>query len=162
MPPELQIIRAREFIRLGARGHFDLSASRKALAELARALQKRGIRAALLDLRSLRPGRVPAFSLSDLAALVQTFRQLGFNEGHHLAVLYSSDPHRRARLFAFLGKMHGWNVGAFDNFEHALVWLAGEEMAPLKTSTAGERVLIKRHACGAHNGEGEHHRERCR
>ena len=34
MPQELQIIRASEFIRMGAQGHFDLAASKAALAEL--------------------------------------------------------------------------------------------------------------------------------
>jgi len=32
------------------------------------------------------------------------------------------DPHRRARLFAFLSTMHGWSVKAFGDFEEALFW----------------------------------------
>jgi hypothetical protein len=43
MPQELQIIRASEFVRFGAQGHFDLAASKAALAELASVCRKRGI-----------------------------------------------------------------------------------------------------------------------
>ena len=51
MPQELQIIRASEFVRMGAHGHFDLAASKAALAELAAACRKRGIHQAMMDLR---------------------------------------------------------------------------------------------------------------
>ena len=65
MPMELQIIRAQEFIRLGAHGLFDLKASKAALAELAGACWKRGINQALLDLRALQPGPKPIYSPED-------------------------------------------------------------------------------------------------
>jgi hypothetical protein len=124
MPQELQIIRASEFIRLGAEGHFDLAASKAALAELVSACRKRGIDHAMMDLRALRPGPKPVFSPADLAELVRTFPETGFTHRQKLAILYRSDPHRRARLFAFLSTMHGWAVRAFGNFEEALVWLS--------------------------------------
>jgi hypothetical protein len=124
MPLELQIIRAHEFIRLGARGRLDPAASRAIVADLARACRKRGIHQALLDLRALKPGPVPVFRPKDLVMLVSTFRDIGFTKKDRLAVLYHTDPHRRARLFAFISRMRGWSVGAFQNFEEALVWLA--------------------------------------
>ena len=40
MPLELHIIRASEFIRISAHGHFDLAASKAALAELVRGCRK--------------------------------------------------------------------------------------------------------------------------
>jgi hypothetical protein len=122
---ELQIIRANEFIRLGPRGKFDLKASKAALAELAGACCKRGINQALMDLRALQPGPKPVFSPNDLAVLVNTFREMGFTHRQRLAVLYRSDPHHRARLFAFIAKLRGWSVQAFDDFEKALAWLSG-------------------------------------
>src|SRR5215469_2021696 len=125
MPIELQIIRACDFIRVGPQGRFDFASSKLALAELAHACHKRGINQAMLDLRAFKPGPVPVFSPSDLAALVYTFHEVGFSRKHWVAVLYSADPHHRARLFAFIGRMRGWNVAAFDNFEGALFWLAG-------------------------------------
>jgi len=126
MPLELHIIRANEFVRMGAQGHFDLAASKAALAKLASACRKRGINQAMMDLRALRPGPKPVFTTSDLAELVATFRDVGFTHRQRLAILYHSDPHRRARLFAFLSSMHGWAVRAFGDFEEALLWLSEE------------------------------------
>ncbi len=142
MPQELQIIRASEFIRMGAHGHFDLAASKAALAELARACRKRGIDQAMMDLRALHPGPKPVFSPADLAALVNTFKEVGFTHQQRLAILYGTDPHHRARLFAFLSSMHGWHVRAFGDFEQALLWLSGNEEAKAKRKrAAGEKEI---------------------
>src|ERR1041384_8664081 len=124
MPLELQIIRASEFIRLGAHGHLDLAASREILRQLASACRLRGINQALLDLRDVHPGATPMLTRNDLAVLVNTFREVGFSEKQRLAVLYSADPHHRARLFAFMSTLRGWNVKASEKFEEALLWLS--------------------------------------
>jgi len=145
MPLELQIIRAAEFVRLGAEGYFDLAASKAALAKLAGACRKRGIDRALMDLRDLQPGPKPVFSPADLVTLVNTFREIGFTKRQRLAVLYRTDPHRRARLFAFVGTMRGWNVQAFDDFEESLHWLSGgpeEESKPARAGAA-RRVPVR-------------------
>ena len=60
----------------------------------------------------------------DLASLVNTFHEMGFSHQQRLAVLYSADPHHRARLFAFMTTLHGWNVKASESFEEALLWLS--------------------------------------
>lgn len=145
MPMELQLIRAQEFIRLGAHGHFDLEASKVALAQLAAACWKRGTNQALLDLRALHPGPKPIFAPTDLVALVQTFCEIGFTHQQRLAVLYGSDPHHRARLFAFLATLRGWNVQAFDNFEAAVTWLAGvgEPLAKTELTSGMEQVPVR-------------------
>ncbi len=142
MPQELQIIRASEFIRLGAQGYFDLAASKAALADLATACRKRGIAHAMVDLRALRPGPKPVFSPADVAELVNTFRAVGFTQQDRLAVLYHSDPHHRARLFAMLSTMHGYAVRAFANFEEALLWLSsGQETKPTRRRSPGEKPV---------------------
>jgi hypothetical protein len=145
MPLELQIIRASEFIRLGAHGHFDLAASKAALAELVGACRKRGLNQALMDLRALHPGPKPVFSPADLIALVNTFREIGFTHQQRLAILYHSDPHQRARLFAFLSTVRGWSVRAFANFEEALLWLSSgpETAVKLSRSPAGKRIPVR-------------------
>jgi len=127
MPIELQIIRASEFIRVGPQGHFDLESSKEVLKVLASACRKRGINQALLDLRELRPGPTPVFSPKDLATLVNTFQEFGFVPSQRLAVLYESDPHHRASLFAFIGRTRGWQVQAFAVFEEAITWLSASE-----------------------------------
>jgi hypothetical protein len=129
MPLELEIIRASEFIRMNPQGHLDLAASKAALAGIARACRKRGIDQAMIDLRPFRPGPKPVFTPADLAELVSSFRVIGFTRRQRLAVLYHSDPHRRARLFAFLSTMHGWAVQAFGDFEKALIWLSRDREA---------------------------------
>ncbi len=160
MPQELQIIRASEFIRMGARGHFDLAASKAALSKLARACRKRGIHQALIDLRAVHPGPKPVFSPADLAMLVGAFRQMGFDPQDRLAILYHSDPHHRARLFALLSTRHGWSVQAFGDFEKALLWLSedprlkaqpkralGEKDIPVQVLTRGAKPAArKRHS----------------
>jgi formylglycine-generating enzyme len=130
MPTELQIIRAQEFIRLGAKGKPDPKASKAALAVLAAACWKRGINQALLDLREVHLGPKPVFSPKDLAALVNTFHEIGFTHKQRLAVLYRSDPHQRVRMFAFIAILHGWSVQAFDDYEAALTWLSRVEREP--------------------------------
>ena len=143
---ELQIIRAQEFIRLGAHGHFDLKASKAVLAQLAAACRKRGINQALVDLRALHPGPKPVFSPKDLIALVNTFREIGFTQQQRLAVLYSSDPHLRARLFAFIATVRGWKVQAFDDFEEAVTWLSGAEEPTAETefTTRAKKVPVRK------------------
>jgi len=144
---ELQIIRAHEFIRLGPRGHFDLKASRAVLAVLAGACLKRGIHQALLDLRALHPGPKPVFSPSDLVTLVNTFRQIGFTHRQRLAVLYRSDPHQRASMFASIARLRGWSVKAFDHYEEAVTWLsrAEQEASEVETdsTTKARRVPVR-------------------
>lgn len=49
MPLDLQVIRASEFVRVSAEGHFDLAASTAALATIAHACQKRGVQHAIMD-----------------------------------------------------------------------------------------------------------------
>ena len=132
MPIELQIIRAQEFVRVGTKGKADLQASKEALAKLAAACLKRSINQALLDLREVHLGPKPVFTPKDLAVLVNTFPESGFTHQQRLALLYRSDPHRRARMFAFLAILHGWNVRAFDDYEAALNWLSGAQQEPLQ------------------------------
>jgi hypothetical protein len=149
MPTELHVIRASDFIRLGAKGDFDLDASKAVLAELAGACRKRGIDRAMLDLRALQPKPTPVFSPTDLAKLINTFREIGFTHRQRLAVLYSADPHHRARMFAFIGTLRGWHVAAFGEFEEAMEWLSEDEAASKDEIAGGEEVKIRRQVDGA-------------
>ena len=146
MPMELQIIRAQEFIRLGAHGHFDLETSKAVLAELASACRKRGINQALLDLRALHPGPKPVFTPNDLVTLVKTFREIGFTHKQRVAVLYGSDPHHRARLFSFIATLRGWKLQAFDSFEEAVIWLSGgdDPKSETKLTPKAEKIPVRR------------------
>jgi hypothetical protein len=146
MPQELQIIRASEFIRMGAQEHFDLEASKEALADLAAACRKRGISRAMLDLRGVQVRPKPVFSPTDLSTLVNTFHSIGFTPDQRLAVLYQSDPHERARLFAFLSSMRGWVVRAFGSFEKAMLWLAEPhegEMAARQVIPGEKKIPVR-------------------
>ena len=143
MPLDLEIIRASEFIRVGPQGRLDLPASREILSELAQACHERGLDRALLDLRELCQGPTPKLSRDDLASLVATFREAGFSERHRLAILYSTDPHRRARLFAFLTTLHGGQVKASNDFEDALYWLFEREGEASEKKPRGRKVPVR-------------------
>jgi hypothetical protein len=131
MPIELQVIQAREFVRLDPHEHLDLEASKKALEALAHVCRKRGLDNALLDLRTLPVLLKPHFTPTELAALVCTFRTAGFSREQRLAVLYRQDAYGGVRTFAFISRMRGLQVQAFTEFEAALQWLSeGQEDRP--------------------------------
>jgi hypothetical protein len=142
VPLELQIIRACEFIRAGAQGHPNMEASRAVLRELAAACRRRGIDRALLDLRELRPGATRLFTPNELAALVNTFHNIGFTYQQRLAVLYSQDPYHGVRMFAFIGALRGWNVRAFSSFEAALNWLGDVEDISEEHQTSENQIAL--------------------
>jgi hypothetical protein len=74
--------------------------------------------------------------------LVNTFREIGFTRQQRLAILYSVDPHRRARLFAFISTLRGWSVRAFDDFEKAINWLSsGQDNAKHRTPSPAEKSI---------------------
>jgi hypothetical protein len=120
MPVELQIIRAAEFIRLNSHGEFDLAGTCAALTSIVQACKRRGINRALVDARNARANLTP----TEIAALVNVFREIGFPRELRLAVLHHTERFQRPRLFAFISRMKGWHVKAFENFEDALNWLS--------------------------------------
>lgn len=124
MPITLEIIRASEFIRVDASEHLDFEASKIVLQGLAVACRKRGLDRAMLDLRAVPIPAKPQFTASELAKLIGAFREAGFSRRQRLAVLFLEDVHGGIRTFAFLSKMRGLEVEAFDDFERALLWLS--------------------------------------
>ena len=142
MPFDLQIIRATEFVRIGPHGQVDMKTSKETLAAMAHACRLRGVDRALLDLRSLPIPEKPRFKTTELAELVGTFHEVGFGPHQWLAVLYQKDPHHSARTFAFISRLRGWRVRAFDNFESALTWLSEAE-AEKRTRPRGQRIPIE-------------------
>jgi len=123
----LEIIRASEFIRVDATEHLDFEASKKVLQGLAFACRKRGMDRAMLDLRAVPIPAKPLYTPSQLATLIGAFREAGFTRRQRLAVLFLKDVHGGIRTFAFLSKMRGLEVEAFDDFERALLWLSEGE-----------------------------------
>jgi hypothetical protein len=142
MPIELQLIRASEFVALDANETLDFQASKQALQALAHACRKRGLDCALLDLRALPVPEKPLFTPTQLAALIATFREAGFGRQQRLAVLYRSDPHGGARMFAFIARIQGWQVRAFEEFEEAFHWLSGATPARSTRLEAGVPIPI--------------------
>jgi len=126
MPLELQVIRAAEFIRVNSHGEFDLPGTCAALATIAQACKRRGVNRALVDARNARANLTP----TEIASLVNVFREIGFSRDLRLAVLHAQERFQRPRLFAFISRMKGWHVEAFQNFEEALTWLSSEEPEP--------------------------------
>ena len=127
MPVELHVIRANEFIRLDTNDYLDFEASAKVLEGLAQACRKRGLNSALLDVRPLPQLPKPHFTTKQIAALVGVFREAGFSKQQRLAVLYRHDLYGGIRDFAFISRMGGLQVRAFQDFEAAVQWLSEHE-----------------------------------
>jgi hypothetical protein len=140
MTMELHVIRFREFVRLDARGQLDMAASHAVLLRVARICRKRGIDRALIDGRDLETELTPY----EMAALVRDLAEMGFSPNQRLALLHRGDAHHRARLFAFIGKLRGWNIRAFGEFEEAIDWLSlAPEVGP-KWQASGEQIPLRR------------------
>ena len=143
MPIELEIIRAAEFIRFGGKGEFDLIATCAALHRLAETCKRRGINRAMLDGRNA----CAELSPNELAAIVNAFCEIGFTRDLNLAIVHAADRYQRARLFAFISRIKGWNVRAFGDFEQALYWLSREEILPRhKPKSAHEKPVAVSHS----------------
>lgn len=139
MPLELQIIRAREFVRLGAEGQFDLTGTHAVLKTLADACRKRGIERAMVDVRESSSNLTP----NDLAALVNAFSEVGFSKRLRLAVLHGGDQEYRVKLFSFLSALRGWHVQSFEKYEEALDWLSIEEASSDEPGAESVPIQIK-------------------
>ena len=126
---------------MNPRDQLDFRASKDVLNMLARGCRKRGVDRALLDLRALPVPPKPLFTPSELAALVNTFREAGFGRQQRLAVLYREDPHGGAKMFAFISRMRGRQVRAFADFEEALSWLSTQKPKPAERT--GEEIPIQ-------------------
>ena len=139
MPVELQIIRACEFVRLGAHGEFDFESTRAALTTLADACHKRGIERALIDVR----GAVSNLTPQDLAALVSAFGKAAVSKGLWLAILHTGDQNYRAKLFVFFSAIRGLKVRAFEDFEEGLDWLSTPAAPGATRGTTEHEVPVR-------------------
>ena len=139
MPLDVQIIRASEFVRLGAHGAFDFESTRSVLIAMADACRKRGIEKALIDVRDASSN----LTRSDLAALGKTFSEAAVSRRLRLAILHRQDQGGRAKLFAFFSAMRGRHVRAFEDFEEGLVWLSTPPGRNGRDSTAESKVPIR-------------------
>ena len=139
MPLDVQIIRASEFVRLGAHGAFDFESTRSVLIAMADACRKRGIDRALIDIR----GASSNLTRNDLAALGKTFGAAAVCRRLRLAILHRKDQGGRAKLFAFFSAMRGRNVRAFEDFEEGLVWLSAGLCGNGQHPTAENKVPIR-------------------
>jgi hypothetical protein len=149
MPIELQIIRASDFVRLKPDRLLDFAETSKALGLLARACRKRGMTRALLDLRGLPVPEKPLFKPQQLAALVDSFAEAGFQASDRLAVLYATDRWHGVRTFAFIAKLKGCQIRALQDFEEAMEWLAEEvDEEPTRALAVKVRVVKEKTAPG--------------
>jgi hypothetical protein len=80
--------------------------------------------------------------MTELAALVGTFREAGFTRQQRLAILYCQDVHGGIRNFAFISRLRGLHVQAFNDFEGAFHWLSNHPESRVARSEQGVPVRI--------------------
>jgi len=144
MAVALQIIRAAEFVCLDPEEHLDLEASKQALRELALACRKRGLGRAVVDLRKLPVLAKPHFTKTEVAALVDAFRDAGFSRDQRLAVVYRDDVYGGIRDFAFISRMRGLQVQAFADFGAASLWISEGEDITVGNRQKPDTVFIRK------------------
>lgn len=144
MPPDLQVIRAKEFVCLDANEHLDFEASKKSLEGLAQASRKRGLNRALLDLRGLPVLAKPHFTAAEVDALAGAFSDAGFTQGQRLAILYDHDVYGIIRDFINFSRLRGLQVEAFVEYEDATSWLFGKQGEDTEVRRAVEVEIAKR------------------
>lgn len=135
MAYSLHVVKPKDFVRLDASGRVDFDASRRVLADLAKACSDRGLSLALLDVRDL----YSELSPTDLYGLVKSFHDIGFRPAHRLAVLHRYNSTERAEFFSMCAAEHGFDVRAFDNFEEAIEWLNSIDVDALTHASRDER-----------------------
>lgn len=138
MPVDLQIIRACEFVRVGAQGEFDFERTREVLEILAAACRRRGVERALMDVRGATSNLTP----KDLAGLVSAFGRAANSKRLRLAIVHTGRQNYRAKLFVFFGAIRGLKARACEDFEEALMWLSAEDGAV----TAADAAKAPNHA----------------
>ena len=99
----------------------------------------------MLDLRTLPIPDKPVFTSTQLAALIGTFREAGFGRHQRLAVLYRTDPHGGARTFAVIGRIQGWQVRAFKEFEAAWLWMSEETIRQPARGESDVPIRVAKH-----------------
>lgn len=122
MPYDIRIIRSREFLRLGAEGHFDLLSTRKLFCDAIWACVRGKIGRVLVDVRDA----TTDLTAAQLGALANVCREVSPPaEGHKIAILNRPQhPFDRASFLAALAQGQGWNIAAFCEFEKAFEWLS--------------------------------------
>lgn len=122
MPYDIRIIRSQEFVCLDAEGHFDLQGSRKFLADAITACSFGQIGRVLLDVRDA----TADFTTAQVIALANVCREITAPpDEHKIAILTRKDmAFNRATYIAEIAQSEGWNIAAFQEFEHAFTWLS--------------------------------------
>lgn len=141
MPNQLQIVKARDFIRLHTNGTLDFEDTRKVLMQIAQAQLQGGIDRAVLDLR----GSEGKLTITDIYKLAMVFRDAGPHRDDRLALVVRHHKLDRADFFASLAATRGIFVAAFDSYEEAIDWLFSTEVynpSLVSIPAPGERVRL--------------------
>jgi hypothetical protein len=129
MDLNLRLIQAKDFLIASPTGEFDLENAKRMLVELACENATPGQYDVLIDIRDTSEG----LSLPHITELVQMMIDCRDSFRSKLAIL--TTPGRRFDKAKFLEQYagnSGFQVGAFVDFEEALLWL----MAPARISNA--------------------------
>lgn len=122
MPYDLRIVRSREFVRLDAQGHFDVTASRQLLSDLLFACARSRIGRIMLDVRDA----TADLTVAQLSSLAQAAREVNPPpDEHRIAILTRPEVQfDRATALAGAAQDNGWNIEAFHGFEESFDWLS--------------------------------------
>ena len=125
MPTNVQVIRARDFIRAKPGGVFDLPATEKLLMQIADATKSLQGVEILIDTRQ----SMAVLNTADLFTLAQKFCDSCGSRVRKTAVLCPAQRFDHARFFALCAERHGVEIRPFLDYEHAMEWLVASDRA---------------------------------
>ena len=118
---KLQIIPARDFVKITPKGKLDLESSKKRLAKIASVISPlaRTDSETLIDTREAKS----SMTATDIWQLASEFAEHRMTFRNKIAVLIPQNGFDRANFFDLCAQNRGFEVGAFTDFEDAINWL---------------------------------------
>lgn len=118
---KLQIIPARDFVKITSKGELDLESSKKRLTKIASVISPLALTDSeiLIDTREAKSKMTAA----DIWQITAEFAEHRMTFCNKIAILIPQNGFDQTKFFDLCAQNRGFEVGAFTDFEDAINWL---------------------------------------